>query len=202
MPYFQEYWPSDNTDAVDRIKIQWGLEYFFPAIGMASHVSNIPNGMTGRSEPIKFRFDVAMAGKLGMDLQPMQMTEAEKLFSREAIRTYKRIRDIVLHGDLYRLMSPYVSDRVAQMYVSEDRGRAVVFNYLLKKAIYGDKTILRLKGLQPDGQYVLTELNKGGFSRLGAYEGQVFSGAFLMNHGLSFDMYNEYESAVFGLTKQ
>lgn len=200
MPYFQEYWPSDNTDALDRITIQWGLNYFFPAIGMASHVSVTPNHITGRTTPLKFRFDVAMTGKLGMDLQPMQMTAEEKIFSKTAIQTYKDIRDIVLQGDLYRLLSPYSTNRVAQMFVSGDQKRSLVFNYLLKKNIYADKTILKLKGLKPDALYTITEINKTNFSRMGAYEGKTFSGEYLMTAGLQFDMYNEYESNVLLLT--
>jgi alpha-galactosidase len=209
MPYFQEYWPSDNTDAADRIRIQWGLEYFFPAVGLASHVSNIPNGITGRTESLKFRFDVAMAGKLGMDLQPNQMTAADKEFSRNAIQTYKNIRDVVLHGDLYRLLSPYAGDpaiyagdRAAQSYVSEDKDRAVVFAYQLRKSNTGNTVRLRLKGLQPDGQYLFKELNKGSYSRISGYEGQRLSGEFLMTAGISFDMYNDYESAVFELVRE
>ena len=208
MPWFQEYWPSDNTDAADRVRIQWGLEYFFPSIGLVSHVSNIPNGITGRTESLKFRFDVAMTGKLGMDLQPNQMTEADKQFSRDAIRTYKDIRDVVLHGDLYRLLSPYggdpavyKGDRAAQAYVSEDKGRAVVFAYQLKKSITGNGFVLRLKGLDPQAQYVFKELNKGRNSRISAYEGQRLSGEFLMTQGISFDMNNDYESAVFELDR-
>lgn len=203
LPYFQEYWPSDNTDAVDRIKIQWGLLHFFPAIGLASHVSITPNHITGRSTPLKFRFDVAMAGKLGMDLQPMQMTAEEKTFSKNAIQLYKTtIRDVVLHGDLYRLLSPYTSNRTALMYVTENQEKAIVFSYLLQKSIYGDKSVLRLKGLKKDARYKLTELNKGSFSRLGDYEGKTFTGDFLMTQGLQFDMYNEYESTVIALTQQ
>ncbi|MEX6690790.1 alpha-galactosidase [Danxiaibacter flavus] len=203
MPYFQEYWPSDNTDALDRIKIQWGLLHFFPAVGLASHVSVTPNHITGRTTPLKFRFDVAMTGKLGMDLQPMQMTEDEKIFSKKAIQTYKNsIRDVVLHGDLYRLLSPYTSDRTAQMYVTEKQDKAIVFSYLLHKSIYGDKSVLYLKGLKKDAMYKIAELNKGSFSRLNDYEGKSFSGDFLMTHGLAFNMYNEFESAVIELTQQ
>ena len=206
LPFFQEYWPSDNTDAADRIRIQWGLEYFYPAIGLASHVSNIPNGITGRTESLKFRFDVAMAGKLGMDLQPNQMSEADKKFSRAAIQTYKDIRDVVLHGDLYRLISPYSGDpalydgnRAAQSYVSEDKKRAVVFAWQLRKSITGNNIVLRLKGLRLDAQYTLRELNRGSYSRVSAYEGRRMSGELLMDQGLSFDMYNDYESVVFEL---
>jgi alpha-galactosidase len=202
MPYFQEYWPSDNTDAVDRIKIGWGLEYFFPAVGFVSHVSNVPNGITGRTTSLKFRFDVAMTGKLGMDLQPMQMTEKEKAFSKNAILTYKGIEDVVLHGDLYRLLSPYAGGRAALMYASEDSTKAVVFSYLLQKSINGDQTVLQLKGLKKDAVYRLTELDKGDHSRLVALDGKTFTGELLMTAGIRFTMYDEYESTVFSLTQQ
>lgn len=202
MKYFQEFWPSDNTDALDRVKIQWGLQYFFPATGLASHVSVTPNHITGRSTPLKFRFDVAMSGKLGMDLQPMQMTADEKEFSKKALQTYKNtIKPIVLQGDLYRLLSPYASDRAAIMYVTEDQRKAVVFNYLLHKKIYGEKTVLRLKGLKKNTTYTITELNKTNFSRVDAYEGKTFTGDFLETTGLQFDMYNEFESTTLLLTE-
>ena len=202
MPYFQEYWSSDNTDALQRIRIGWGLEYFFPAVGFASHVSNVPNGITGRTTPLKFRFDVAMTGKLGMDLQPMQMTEKEKVFSRNAIQTYKSIADLVLHGDLYRLLSPYSGDRAALSYVSEDSTKAIVYSFQLEKSIYGNASALKLKGLKKDAVYKLTEINTGEFTRLGDWDGKTFTGDFLMKAGVSFTQYNEYESAVFTLTQQ
>jgi alpha-galactosidase len=209
MPFFQEYWPSDNTDGADRVRIQWGLEYFFPSIGLASHVSNIPNGITDRTESLKFRFDVAMAGKLGMDLQPNQLSPTDKEFTKKAIQTYKDIRDVVLHGDLYRLISPYsgdpavyVGDRAALSYVSEDKSRAIVFAYQLRKSITSNALTIMLKGLQPDARYVLTELNKGGYSRIAQYEGRVFTGVSLMTQGLPFELYNDYESTVFQLTRQ
>jgi alpha-galactosidase len=202
MPFFQEYWSSDNTDAVDRIRMGWGLGYFFPSVGFASHVSNVPNGITGRTTSLKFRFDVAMTGKLGMDLQPMQMTPAEKKFAGNAIQSYKSISDIVLHGDLYRLLSPYNGDRTALMYATEDSTKAVVFSYLLRKNINGDRSVLRLKGLKKDASYRLTELNKADRSRLGDWDGKTFTGDFLMTAGIEFPMYNEYESTVFQLTEE
>lgn len=201
MKYFQEYWSSDNTDALDRIKIQWGLQHFFPAVGLASHVSVTPNHITGRTSPLKFRFDVAMTGKLGMDLQPMQMTAEEKAFSKAAIQTYKQVRPVVLYGDLYRLSSPYQHQRAAIQYVNEKQDSALVFNYLLKKNIYGDKTTIQLKGLKKDALYTVTELNKGSFSRYEGYEGKSFSGDYLMTAGIQTDMYNEFESNVILLSE-
>jgi alpha-galactosidase len=200
MPYFQEYWPSDNTDPVDRIKIQWGLEYFYPAVGLSAHVT--PNHSEERITPLKFRFDVAMAGRLGMDYRVDKLSSDEKIFAANAIAIYKKIRNVVLYGDLYRLLSPYENDRTALMYVTENKDSAIVFSYLQTKAIYGDKTTLVLKGLDANAQYKLSEVNKGSFTRLGDYEGKTYSGNFLMTVGVQFTMYNDYESAVFLLSKQ
>ncbi len=200
MPYFQEYWPSDNTDALDRIKIQWGLEYFYPAVGLAAHVT--PNHSDERITPLKFRFDVAMTGRLGLDYRVDKLNADEKTFAINAIATYKKIRNVVFYGDLYRLLSPYENNRAALMYVSENKDSALVFSFLQKKETYPDNSKLLLKGLDANAQYKLTEINKGSFSRLNDYEGKTFSGAFLMNVGLQFDMYNDYESAVIQLVKQ
>ncbi|MBD9070151.1 MAG: hypothetical protein EGR44_00650, partial [Ruminococcaceae bacterium] len=78
LPYYDEFWTSDNTDALQRIYMQWGVSNFYPAVAMASHVSASPNHQTGRSVPLKLRFDVAMSGRLGLELQPSKMTDKEK----------------------------------------------------------------------------------------------------------------------------
>ena len=85
MPYFDEFWVSDNTDALQRIYMQWGTSYFFPAIAMASHISAAPNHQTFRVIPLKYRIDVAMSGRLGMEIQPKNMTEEEKTLCRSSI---------------------------------------------------------------------------------------------------------------------
>ena len=107
LPYFDEFWTSDDTDALQRIYLQWGVSSFYPAIAMAAHVSADKNHQTGRRLPLKFRFDVAMSGRLGMEIQPKDMNETDKLFARRVIAEYKNIRPIVQFGDLYRLISPY-----------------------------------------------------------------------------------------------
>ena len=78
LPYFDEFWVSDNTDALQRIYMQWGTSYFFSAIAMASHISAAPNHQTFRTVPLKYRIDVAMSGRLGMEIQPKNMTDEEK----------------------------------------------------------------------------------------------------------------------------
>ncbi|MDD5784647.1 MAG: alpha-galactosidase, partial [Prevotella sp.] len=107
MPYFDEFWVSDNTDALQRVYMQWGTSYFFPAITMASHISAAPNHQTFRTIPLKYRIDVAMSGRLGMEIQPKNMTDEEKTLCRKAIADYKTIRPIVQLGNIYRLQSPY-----------------------------------------------------------------------------------------------
>lgn len=204
LPYFDEFWISDNTDALARIYIQWGTTYFFPAMALASHVSVVPNHITGRSTPIKFRFDVAMSAKLGMDMQPKDMSPEEKEFSKKAIQEYYGIREIVQFGDLYRLLTPYQNERTAMMYVSEDGGNAVVFSYLLKKSIYGNTQPLILKGLDPKKMYKAIEINKDtkSYSWFSPLEGKIFSGDFLMKYGLRFTMYNEFDSKIIRLQAQ
>lgn len=201
MRYFDEYWISDNNDPLQRIFTQWGTQYFFPAIGLASHVAVSPNHISGRSTPLKFRFDVAMSAKLGMDLQPVQMTEDEKAFSRNAIETYKKIRKTVLMGDLYRILSPYKGNRTAYMYVSEDKDEAILFNFLVRKEVKSNQQTILLQGLDPNKKYIIKEVNKDpdDWSRVSAYEGKVFSGEYLMTAGMTFGMYNEYESVVLQL---
>jgi alpha-galactosidase len=141
-----------------------------------------------------------MAAKLGMDLQPVQRTEEEKTFSKNAIETYKQIRNTVLFGDLYRILSPYKSNRTVFMYASEDKNEAIVFNFLVRKEIKPNMQTVYLQGLDPNKKYTLKEINKiANWSRSSAYEGKEFSGDYLMTVGLTFPMYNEYESVVLQL---
>jgi alpha-galactosidase len=198
LPYFDEYWISDNTDALDRIFIQWGATHFFPPIGLASHVSVVPNHNTQRTTPLKFRFDVAMSGKLGMDLQPKDMSAEEKILSKNAIQEYGKIKHLIQHGDLFRLLSPYENNRVALMYTLPDQKEAVVFSYLMKKEIYGNNQVLIMRGLDPKRSYLIKEVNKFGKDHpsIQHLQGKSFTGEFLMTYGIRFTMYNEYDSVV------
>lgn len=89
LPYFDEFWTSDDTDALQRVYLQWGVSCFYPAIAMAAHVSADKNHQTGRYLPLKFRFDVAMSGRLGMEMQPEDMTEADKDLPKEQSKHIK-----------------------------------------------------------------------------------------------------------------
>ena len=184
LPYFDEWWVSDDTDALQRIYMQWGTSYFFPAIGMASHVSASPNHQTHRRIPLKYRFDVAMSGRLGMEMQPSDMTDSERQFAQKAIATYKEIRPIVQLGNLYRLISPYDDQHVASlMYVSDNRDKAVLYWWKLATFIDDHLPRIRMAGLDPQRMYRIHELNRIDERPL-AIEGATYSGAYLMDHGI------------------
>ena len=188
LPYFDEFWVSDNTDGLQRIRMQWGTSYFFPAIAMASHISAVPNHAVFRTTSIKYRVDVAMSGRLGMEIQPKNMTDEEKELCRKAIAEYKEIRPIVQFGDLYRLVSPYKGQDIASiMYVAENKSEAVF--YWWKLETYKNQHLPRIKmaGLDSDKMYTIHELNRIDNVPL-EFEGKTFSGAFLMNTGLDMPL--------------
>lgn len=192
---FDEVWTSDNTEGLSRVFIQYGTNMIYPACVTGSHVSAVPNHQSGNVTPMKFRFDIAAAGRLGMELQPKNMTEEEKTFARKAIESYKGYRDLVFGGDLYRLADPYDGQHYALMYVSKDRSRAVVFAYTIKYQARTQIFDLRLAGLDQDRRYKVTEQNVEKSCWWGS--GKSFEGSFLMNHGLNPDMKKVYDSAVF-----
>ena len=184
LPWFDEFWVSDNTDALQRIYLQWGTSYFFPAIAMASHISAAPNHTVYRTTSLKMRIDVAMSGRLGMEIQPKNMTDEEKALCRNAISEYKRIRPVVQFGDIYRLISPYEHCGLASlMYVSEQKDRAVF--YWWKTEQFQNEHLPRVKmaGLDASRMYKIHELNRIDQRPLNC-EGKSYSGAYLMNHGL------------------
>jgi alpha-galactosidase len=139
-----------------------------------------------------------------MDLQPKDMTTEEKEFSKNAIQAYNASKHIVQFGDMYRLLSPYESNRVALMYTLPDKKEALVFSYLMRKDIYGNDQVLYVKGLDPAGMYALKEINKAPNKKslVSALEGKKFSGDFLMTYGVRFVMHDEYESTVFQLVAE
>ena len=193
LPYFDEFWVSDNTDALQRIYMQWGTSYFFPAIAMASHISATPNHTVFRTTAMKYRIDVAMSGRLGMEIQPKNMTDDEKALCRKAIAEYKQIRPIVQFGDIYRLVSPYDKIGLASlMYVNEAKDKSVFFWW--KTESFQNEHLPRVKmaGLDANKNYKVHELNRIDLKPMDI-EGKVFSGAYLMNHGLEMPYRNEPE---------
>ena len=186
MPYFQEMWTSDQTDAYHRILIQWGAMHFYPSNMLAAHVGSAYSKYTQRLIPIKFRFDVASMCRLGMEMVPAKLNEAEREYAKRAIAEYKTIRPVVQQGDLYRLVSPYEGNRdfSSLMYVSEGKERAVFFAYrhLFKHCM--SNIIIRLQGLNPDAKYRIREVAPEFESKPAAINGKVISGRVLMQEGI------------------
>ena len=184
LPYFDEFWVSDNTDALQRVYMQWGTSYFYPALAMASHISAAPNHQTGRVVPLKFRTDVAMSGRLGMEIQPKDMTDQEKEQCRKAIADYKVIRPVVQQGDIYRLVSPYENKGVASlMYTSAQKDKAAFFWWKTEHFFNQHLPRVKMAGLDPARRYRIQELNRVDREPL-SFEGKSFTGAYLMENGL------------------
>lgn len=199
MPYFDEFWASDNTDALQRLYIQWSTSMFYPANAMAQHVSASPNHQTGRRLPLKFRFDVASTGRLGLELQPKSLSADELTFAKRAIATYKEtIRPLVQLGDQYRILSPYDgTGYVSLLYAAEDKSEAVFFAYKYQHFQNQPRPRFHFAGLDPARRYTLCELNRTG--RAQHWEGKQLSGRFLMEEGVEIDLGGEWSSCVISL---
>lgn len=194
--YFNEFWPSDNTDGVERLFIQWGYSYFFPAATMCDHVTS------AGKESLKFKIDVAMQGKLGFDIKVNDLSENEIAFCRNAVDNYKRLQDVLNYGSLYRLIAPYHSTITALMYVDSLRQKAVVFDYNMN-VHHGDtyQNII-LRGLNPGKKYVVKEINVEAGKWNSFHEsGKTFTGEFLMKEGLGWYLNDALTSSVLEVTQ-
>ena len=191
--YADEFWASDNTDPFRRVFIQWGASQFYPASAMACHV-------TRRGSSMKYRFDVAMTGRMGFELHPTKLSKEDVEFAKAAVADYKRIRPIVQRGDLYRLVSPYGGRMSALMFASEDKSGAALFALGLDKDIIVEET-LHLRGLDPDAKYSVTEINKG--AKLHAeLPKEPVAGRTFMEKGIAVKLSGKFDSASFELRRQ
>jgi len=181
LKYFTEFWPSDNTDPLERVFIQWGYSNFFPANTISAHVTQ-----WSKQASIKYRTDVAMMGRLGYDLNVKKLNDAEIQFSKQAIKNYNRLSSVIWYGDLYRLISPYEEDRAVLMYVNDTKSKALLFNYFLNTRYKAQFNLVKLQGLDPQKKYKVEEINlmdgiKSNFND----SGKVYSGDYLMTVGLN-----------------
>lgn len=197
LKYFTEFWPSDNTNPIDRVYIQWGYSYLYPAIATCNHVTE-----SGTSS-LKFKIDVAMMGKMGFDMQIDKLSSSDIKFIQQSIKAYNQIKAVVWHGDLYRLLSPYEGNRAALMYVTGKKDHAVVFSYALHDILDPENLPIKLNGLDPARNYLINEINlpEGKRSRC-PESGKVYSGSYLMNAGIHSPIGSEATSAVFDLKAQ
>ena len=145
--YTPQIWCSDNTDAVDRVRIQYGTSFGYPVSAVGSHVSAVPNHQTGRKTSLHTRGVCAMAGTFGYELDPAKMTDEERREIREQIVEYKKYAQLVQNGLYYRLSNPFAEEIGAWEFVSED-GKEVLVNVVMLE-IHGNMTVnyVKMKGL-------------------------------------------------------
>lgn len=184
-----QVWPSDNTDALDRLTIQSGFTQAYTPHVMMSWVTDVPNGIDGRVTPLPFRFLVTMTGSLGIGGNLSKWSDDDISVATKMISFYKRIRGTVQDGKLYRLWSPVESDFSALQYVSQDSRQVVVFGFLHSQQFGGSMPLLHLQGIAEDATYSVTTIDDKLEEKV-----EKVSGAYLMHHGIRLRLRGDYDA--------
>ncbi|MCL7749031.1 alpha-galactosidase [Halalkalibacter alkaliphilus] len=171
--YMPQTWTSDNTDAISRLKIQYGTSLVYPISSMGAHVSDVPNHQVNRITSLEMRGHVAMSGNLGYELDLTKMTDEEQQIVVDQVEYYKEIRPLIQFGDFYRLLSPFEGNYTAWMFVSEDKSEAVFAHFRVLDEANSAFVSVKLQGLDPDKKYTIAEL------------GESYYGDELMNVGIN-----------------
>ena len=188
-----EVWTSDNTEAFDRLGIQYGFSQMYAPKIMSAWVTDVPN-MNRRSTPLKFRFLVAMQGALGIGANLNKWTADDSKLATDMVSYYKKIRITVQEGNLYRLLSPQVGEVTANEYVAQDGNQAVLFAFLHSQQYGLTPPPVRLAGLDPKATYKVETLGQAG--------AQELSGAYLMQSGIPVRLAGDYDSTAVLLERQ
>lgn len=181
--YMPQTWASDNTDAIERLKIQYGTSMVYPISSIGAHVSAVPNHQLRRITPLETRFAASIFGVLGYELDLDKLCEEELHKIKRQIEFYKKYRQLVLNGKFYRLKSPYNSNRVAWMVASEDSREAILGYYKILSEPNPSFERIKLKGLVADISYRINGSDL------------IFNGDELMNLGLLLEP--QYMGTVF-----
>ncbi|MCI1774584.1 MAG: alpha-galactosidase [Paenibacillus lautus] len=183
--YMPQTWTSDNSDAVSRLKIQYGTSLVYPLSSMGAHVSAVPNHQVHRNTSLRTRGHAAMSGNFGYELDLTAFSEQEKEEVREQVKLYKEIRHLVQFGDFYRLRNPFEGNEAAWTIVSEDRSEAVLYYFRILSEANEPIRWLRTMGLDPEGDYKCLE------------DGNIYGGDRLMNAGLAVPpMHGDFQSFI------
>lgn len=170
--YCPQIWCSDDTDAFERTKIQYGTSFFYPVSAVGSHISAAPNHQTGRITPIETRAVTAMAGSFGYELDLNTLSDSEKQEVKEQIVRFKKDGSLIHNGLYYRLSDPMTDKLAVWEFVSEDKKEAIVNGVIFRTEPNRTQYCIKLRGLLPDADYRLTE------------NGQVYKGSALMIGGI------------------
>lgn len=186
--YMPQTWTSDDTDGVERLKIQYGTSIVYPVSTMGAHISAVPNHQVERITSLEFRGDVAMSGNFGYELDLTKFTDDEKATAKNQIELYKQIRGLVQQGDLYRLLSPFEGNETAWMFVSHDQEEALLFYFRVLAEPNGPLRYVKLEGLDPDKDYELVD------------RGEIYGGDRLMSAGVSVSsVHGDFSSVLLRL---
>lgn len=189
--YMPQVWTSDDTDAIERLKIQYGTSMVYPNVTMGCHVSAIPNHQAFRMTPLETRGAVAMSGNFGYELDITKLSNEEKEIMKEQINFYKEVRNTIQFGDLYRLSSPFEDNDASWMYVSKDKKEIVVNLVRQMATVNRGFTNLKLRGLDKDSSYEIVG------------EHLTLGGDILMNIGLNVPMFQgDFKSKTWRLIKK
>ena len=170
--YCPQIWCSDDTDAFERTKIQYGTSFFYPVSAIGSHVSAVPNHQTGRVTPIETRAVTAMAGSFGYELDLNTLSHDEKQEVKEQIVRFKKDGPLI-HNGLYYRLSDSLNDKYAMWgFVSEDKKEVLVHGVIFRTEPNRTQYLVKLRGLLSDTNYRLAE------------NGEVYKGSALMNGGI------------------
>ncbi len=195
LAYAPQAWTSDDTDAIERLRIQWGTSLAYPLSSMAAHVAAVPNHQVGRITPLSTRAAVAFFGVFGYELDPTALDDEERAEIADQIAFYTGHRDLFQRGQFVRLVSPFEGDgnRVAWMSVAGDRRQAVVGLYQILAHADPGPGRLRLRGLDPAATYRVTTWPDENDRMARANAGE-HTGAALMAAGLVLDL-DRWETA-------
>lgn len=196
--YTEEVWPSDNTDALDRLSIQNGFTQAYTPGVMMAWVTDVPNFLDRRVIPLEFRFLVAMTGSLGIGGNLNKWTDAEMQAGSQMVAYYKTIRETVQHGSLYRLLSdPVGPGHWATEYLARDGSQAVLFGFLHSQQFGEPFPVVRAEGLEPSAIYRLKSLHPEKTPGLPA----EMSGSALMGEGVRFALRGDYDATAIVLER-
>lgn len=196
--YHEEFWLSDNTDAQERLRMQWSASHLFPANTIGAHVTASPNLYTGRYTSLKFRFDVALAGRLGFELDPRCLTPEETEEIQHRLQLYRQLAPLTQLGDLYRLVSPYDGPDCAMLYT--DGKQALVLAYTTERAFTDQYTRIPIRGIKPDTHYHIRELMPDTTGNHCPANEDILAGEELLLNGLPLRWNRPLQSAVILLT--
>ena len=205
--YMPQIWTSDNTDAMERLKIQYGTSIVYPISSMGAHVSAVPNHQTGRVTSIGTRANVAFFGVFGYELDLNKISSREREDVKRQIEFFKENRELLQFGTFYRIESPFENEfqRISWMVVNEDKSEAIIGVYRVLSIPNSTFDYVIVPGLNPDFKYSIKDEDILGEEFFGdelAYSGIKFRKVALDIHDFkSLEKLGDFRSKLFKISK-